>query len=156
MTFFQPKSNFFDYIFLFGNYGIIIFCALAVYLRIKHGISKFNTFNQTIHRQTTIVLFFEAIMPFFTLICPLLVYLVTNHLNIPLTLLDGITNIIAYFHPLMVALVKMTIIKCYREVLKEWFRLIFFQKHKVFFNQQNLQLFHSSKKLNIPLTNSRN
>uniref|UniRef100_A0AC34R0M7 G protein-coupled receptor n=1 Tax=Panagrolaimus sp. JU765 TaxID=591449 RepID=A0AC34R0M7_9BILA len=124
-------NNLPSYIIIGVSYFIIVVCALAVYVRVRIGVYQLQSFNATIHRQTTIVLCLEAIIPFFAVVLPSSIYFLSVVFNISVTWLDSVGTIFSFFDPLINALVKLIVIRCYRTTLLTWLRQTLPQNNQV-------------------------
>uniref|UniRef100_A0A7E4V982 G protein-coupled receptor n=1 Tax=Panagrellus redivivus TaxID=6233 RepID=A0A7E4V982_PANRE len=95
-------------------YIIVILCISAVYcsmLTLRKSMSKST---QQAHRQLNIILCFEAFVPLFSVIIPVLVDIVAIF-DISLPLLRNLCSIMIILTPVFTAIVKMVSVKAYRQ-----------------------------------------
>uniref|UniRef100_A0AC34RF45 G protein-coupled receptor n=1 Tax=Panagrolaimus sp. JU765 TaxID=591449 RepID=A0AC34RF45_9BILA len=116
-------NNTVSYGILIVSYIIIIFCSLAVYVRLKLQVSALHYTDVKIYRQTSITLFMEALIPFVIVVVPILANLLAVSFKYSTAWLDSLLVTIAVLGPFFNSITKLTVIKVYRNTVLTWLHI---------------------------------
>uniref|UniRef100_A0A914Z1E2 Uncharacterized protein n=1 Tax=Panagrolaimus superbus TaxID=310955 RepID=A0A914Z1E2_9BILA len=99
------------------SYGIVWFCAISIFMKLKKIKTLYNRKAMQHQGQISIVLIVESLTPFVTVVIPLSMDIIILILDVYLFWAGQAVTLISSFSPPVNAIVKLTVISCYRKAI---------------------------------------